>query len=656
MKKLLYIVSAALCLCLVFSACAGTQSAAKEDNVTMSIFPNEDVTYMAPGQSIVFAAIVESGESRNKILWKSTDETIATVDENGEVTAKAEGDAVIAAVIEGQENLHAEAKITVLPNATKIEVAESEITVLTGGNEVFLLPKCTVTPANAYYQGVHWASSDESIAVVGQDGSVFGIAPGKCILTGVSDDPVCETTVIVDVTVKTCIENISLRYDDVAIVGKTYHINTVFSPENTDTSLVKWSSSDEAVATVDQYGNVKFVEPGTVTITCSATDGGHAEGSINLEGVKGVYALHIDRRNPILLLGGSDELKTAALTCSIIPMDTPFTNVTWQSDNPAVAEVDKDGTVTAHALGKATITAVSKDPSSAGRIKDSTVITVGEAVQKITLSDIGSTLAKGQRYTLSARTTPEAPTFSKLKWSSSDDAVLKVDNYGRIQARGVGTAIIRCEATDGSGVYAERSFIVIQQVQKLSFGGKRLVVTEGKNAKPEIKVYPENANNQTLSFTSTNPNVASVNSMGTVLGMRSGECTIIARSTDGSGKEVRIPVIVEPAVPVKVTSLGRTGYNGYYNEFTATYVNLTSTKTVTAIDFTLAYNAGTDSGQASFTASSLHLTPGRTLELGSWKASGLNFVDSFTVYLDSVTYYDGTTEEFTDTVVGTFKY
>lgn len=655
MRKRIHITLFFLCIVLALSGCAQTQTAPSPEQVTLSLFPAEAVTCMVSGQTIQFTAILESGESQNKIVWKSQNEHVAVVSDNGDVTAMAEGETIIGATIEGQDALHAEVTIKVLPHTEDIAIGETEISVLTG-NAVAYLPECTVYPADAYYQGINWVSSDESIAMVGADGSVFGIAPGKCTITGTSEDPKCTKEVTVDVTVKVGIEAISLEHDGLSYVGKGSHINATILPNNADKTQIAWRSSDESIAAVDRYGNVTFAQPGTVTITCEATDGSGTQCSTAMEGVKGVYALHIDQRNPTLLLGGNAALKTLPLTCSIIPADTAFTNVSWESDNPGVAEVDESGCVTALSLGKAIITATSKDPAAAGKIRDRITVSVGEAIQEITLNEIGTTIAKGSRCTLTAKTVPTAPAMPKLKWSSSDESVIKVDGYGNIQARNVGKAVIRCEATDGSGVYAEQSLTVIQPVQRLSYSGKRLVVTEGKSEMCEIKVFPENASKQTLSFTSTNPNVASINAMGQVTGMNSGECTIIARSTDGSEKEIRIPVICEPAVPVEATSLGRTGYNGYYNEFTVTYTNVTSTKTVTKIDFTLAYDAGKDSGQADFTASGLSLTPGRTLEFGSWKASGLNFVDSFTIYLNSVTYRDGSTESFHDTVVGTFKY
>lgn len=655
MRKRIYRLLGLLGATLLLSACARVQTAPKPEQVTMSLFPEAEMTNMVSGQTIQFTAILESGESQNKIVWKSQNEAVAVVNDNGEVTAMAEGETVIGAAIDGQDDLHAEVTIKVLPHTEDIAINETQITVLTG-SAITYLPKCSISPANAYYQGVNWTSSDESIAVVGADGSVFGIAPGKCTFTGTSEDPECTKEVSVDVTVKVGIESIALDCDGVLYVGKNSHIKATILPDSADKSKIVWASSDESIATVDAYGNVMFAQPGSVTITCKASDGSNAESSISVEGVKGVYALHIDQRKPTLLLGATDALKTIPLTCSIIPADTAFTNVSWESDNPAVAEVDENGYVTARTTGKATITASSKDPAAKGKIHDSITLSVGNAIEKITLNEIGSSLFKGYRYTLNATTVPASPTMPKLKWSSSDDAVIKVDGYGNLQARSVGQAVIRCEATDGSGVYTEKTFTVIQPVQKLSYNGKRLVVTVGKSEMCEIKVFPENASKQTLHYTSTNPNVASVNALGLVSGVSSGECTIIARSTDGSGKEIRVPVICEPAVPVEATSLGRTGYNGYYNEFTVTYTNVTSTKTVTEIGFTLAYDAGKDSGQADFTASGLGLTPGRTLELGSWKASGLNFVDSFTIYLNSITYSDGSVESFSDTVVGTFRY
>lgn len=653
--KLFSIFLTAAAAALLFG-CAPKETAAvgTPNQAALSLFPGEETTRMAPGQSVTFTAIVESGTSQSRILWESDNEAVASVDEDGIVTAKAEGSARITA---GMGEHTASADITVLPNVKEISTEQETLTVLTGVNEFTYLPKCTISPANSYYQGIIWTSSDESIASIGADGTLFGIAPGTCTITGISEDPACESTVSCTVTVKTGIEEITLEYkENYGYVGKTVHLDTTVYPQEADKTLISYASSDETIATVDAYGNVAFLAPGHVTISCNASDGSHASGRIELDVVKGTYALRIDQKNPTLLLGGKDTLSAIQLSCSLIPADTSFTNVEWVSDNEAVAAVSEDGLVKAQGLGKCTITAISKDPAAKGNIKDSTKITVGKAVTAITLKTPDSQLAKGHRYKIEASVFPADALNPKLKWESSDNSVLSVDNYGNIQARSAGTAAITCTATDGSGITAAKDFTVITQVERLYSDSNRLILTAGHSADWSIRVFPENADIQSLHYSSADSSVVSVSQNGKITGLREGRTTVTARTSDGSRKEIRIPVIVEPAVPLNVTSLGRTGYNGYYNEFTATFTNLTTTKTITAITFELAYTAGKDSGKNTFTAEKLHLNPGQTQELGSWKASGLNFVDSFTIYLTSVTFADGSTESFTDTTAGSFQY
>lgn len=652
MRKKICLLLAALCVGAVMFGCGAKEAVPETKVPALTLFPADEAICMAPGQSVQLTAIMESGESTSRIVWKSSDESAAAVSQSGRVSAANEGEVVITACIEGSEDQAAQVKITVLPNVKGLEIQQEEITVLTGKHELSYLPECKIVPENAYYQGVKWTSSDESVAVAGDDGSIFPVSAGKCTFTGISEDPACRACVTCEVTVKIGIDEIELHSaSDLGYVGKKLKISAKIHPENAEIKSLSWESSDESIASVDQQGNVNCLEAGNVTITCNADDG--ASASLQLEVVKGTKALIIDQKNVKLLLGGKAALASQKLSCTLIPEDTSFADVTWESSDETIAAVDAEGNVTALAEGSCTISAVSNDP--AANAKASLRVTVGQAVQKIALVDPPSQLAKGSRYKLSAQITPANAMIQKLLWTSADDSILSVDGQGNLMPRAAGETTIRCEATDGSGVYASMKFTVIQRIEKLSYSENRLVVTAGTEEVPEIEILPESASSHRLHYESSNPAVASVTPSGKVRGLTSGRCTITAKSMDGGNASISIPVIVEPAVPVSAVKLGRTGYNGYYNEFTATFKNLTATKTISAIDFTLEYKAEGDRGTADFRESELSLTPGRTAALASKKASGLNFADSFTIYLTGITYADGTEESFDSIPVGHFE-
>ncbi len=139
---------------------------------------------------------------------------------------------------------------------------------------------------------------------------------------------------------------------------------------------------------------------------------------------------------------------TAQLTASITP-ETAFASITWTSSNESVATVDGNGVVTAVAGGTCTITA-----TAGGSLKKATCsVTVTQMVTKIVLSQKQVFLKLDEFVRLTATVLPENAANKNVVWSSSNESIAPVRS-GRVDAYDFGTAIITCEAADGSGVKA----------------------------------------------------------------------------------------------------------------------------------------------------------------------------------------------------------
>ena len=146
------------------------------------------------GDTFTITATVKPEDAFNRtVTWSSSDPSIATVDENGTVTAIAKGEAIITA--ESADGVKAECKVTVEKKVAAIELSESEKTVFVG--DTFTIT-ATVKPDNAWNRTVTWSSSDPSIATVDENGTVTAIAEGEAIITAESADGVtaeCKVTV-----------------------------------------------------------------------------------------------------------------------------------------------------------------------------------------------------------------------------------------------------------------------------------------------------------------------------------------------------------------------------------------------------------------------------------------------------------------------------
>ena len=143
--------------------------------------------------------------------------------------------------------------------------------------------------------------------------------------------------------------------------------------------------------------------------------------------------------------------ETETLIATILPEGVTETELTWTSSNPQFADVSNDGTVTALAVGKTTITVTTENDLTA--TCDVTVVPV--PASKVTLNVENVTLAVGQEYTLKAEVSPDNVTDKTIVWSTTGDEVVRVDD-GKLTAlskgkatvsAACGTAFAECEVT-----------------------------------------------------------------------------------------------------------------------------------------------------------------------------------------------------------------
>ena len=252
---------------------------------------------------------------------------------------------------------------------------------------------------------------------------------------------------------------------DEDIVGDTVSLVATVKPANADNPDLVWSSSNESVATVDIYGNVTAIAPGTADIKASSTDGSNKSATCTVT-VKAQQAtgIYIMCQGFIISEATVETGCTMGLNVLFSPTDTFNKNVIWTTSDSTVAEVDENGILHTYADGTATITATTTDGSN----KKATLTVIARTpATDITITgsveDDKVTLSAGNTLQLTASVMPENATDKTVTWSSSNTSVAYVSSSGLIKAKGTGTAVITATANGGTGVSASITVTVFAQ-------------------------------------------------------------------------------------------------------------------------------------------------------------------------------------------------
>ena len=246
------------------------------DQTTLNLVSNDDAQKTAQ----LRATIAPENATTQTITWTSDNPAIATVNENGLVTAVASGNTVIRAKVVGPngEETTAACQVTVTTNAEGVGLDKTEMALTLGGTVTGQLT-ATVSPDNATDKSVTWTSSDETIATV--DGGVV-----RAVGTGTADVTASVTvngttyTAACKVTVTQPVTGISVNPAALNLTeGDARALTATVGPENATNRAVVWTSSNPSVAAVDGNGVVTALRAGSAVITATAIDGGGTSGS-----------------------------------------------------------------------------------------------------------------------------------------------------------------------------------------------------------------------------------------------------------------------------------------------------------------------------------------------------------------------------------------
>ena len=472
-----------------------------------------DQTSKTVYQTDEFTLTATSTPTGQSISWSSSDSSIAKVS-NGKVTAVNPGTAKItASFVYGGKTFSASCSVTV--KKVSLELNAHERSVMIGETSSLT---ATTSPGGL---NVTWESTNNMVASV-DGGKIIAKAPGTIIITasmiynGKIYSDKCSLTVVMP--------SVKMKYTQAKISrNETLKLLADTLPED---QKITWYSEDNSICSVDSSGVITGKSIGNTLVYASITYGGTTY-TDKCNVIVGEPKVSLDKTSMSFYVGDSYSLVASVIAVdgSNISSETR-SDISWSSSNNSVATVDSNGAVKAVAMGNATITAKYK---FCGISYSATCSVVVQGKPEITLNKTSLSMYIGDSSTLTAKTTPSTVSVS---WSSSDSSVAMVSN-GKITAISNGTATITASFRYNGVNYSTTCKVtVIKPSISVSIGNSSIWIGDTAYVSKSGNI----PSGVTVSWSSSNTNVATVNSNGTITGVGGGTATITGSFSYGGNK------------------------------------------------------------------------------------------------------------------------
>jgi uncharacterized protein YjdB len=479
--------------------------------------------------------------------WSSDDPSVVTVSQAGLVTAVAPGSTLVRASAGGASDF---TNVSVVPQVSQVVATPDSLRFTALGDSAGASAQGFDANGNPVPGApILWSSTSPGVASVDADGMVTAVGPGAAGIvarTGLGADtiPVTVTQTVTSLSVAPT----ALAFDALGTVQPLSATARDANGNPVPGAPVTWSSVNPAVAAVNASGVVTSVADGSTAVV--ARTGA-------LEDTASVTVSQVATNLTITPGAGSLSALGATATFTGTARDaggTPVAGVpvSWSSSDPGIFTVDASGTVTAVANGSATLTA-----SAPGGLSATAPVTVAQAVASVSIAPgadtlrtvNGSVTLSGTARDALGNVIPGAP----FTWSTSNSNVAEVSVGGVVTPDREGSATI----TGASGGRTATSAITV------AFAVDSVVVTPdtvaftalGALSALSATVYdtdgtPIPAPN--VSWSSSDPGVATVDAIGLVTAEGSGTATIVAES--GGRADTTVVTVSQPVGSISLTT------------------------------------------------------------------------------------------------------
>lgn len=253
-------------------------------------FETEQARVRKGGRLTLAAVAQPEGKTDGRLVWSSSDGSVASVDEEGVVSGKSKGEAVITVTaVDG--GYTAECRVRVYQPVTELRMDNRSMTVDTGED---IQLTATILPYDADNKSIVWSSDNPDVADVNGKGVVTGVKAGQTVIRATSEDEGISDFCVV--TVNQPVTGVSLSKSELSFskIGDAEQLVASVQPADATNKELNWSSSDESVAIVSN-GRVLCSGYGSAIVYVTTVDGGYMASCVvtaddGLTGIDGVAA------------------------------------------------------------------------------------------------------------------------------------------------------------------------------------------------------------------------------------------------------------------------------------------------------------------------------------------------------------------------------
>ena len=479
--------------------------------------------------------VLPDNASNKEVEYLSSDSSIATVDESGLITTLAKGNFSITVTSKDSNSVY-----KTIDFISYVRVESIDISLLEGNTTIYdkgtldLSNLVKVMPADATNTNISFESSNSDIITVSESGLVKALSSGKAVITIQASDNV---SVSIDFESYIKVTSIDVDLDKTKIEkGSTLDLASLItvSPADATNKTLTYTSSDSSIISVDDKGLISGLAQGMATITIHQAD---IEKEITLDCVVSVTG--IEKTNESTLSSKIEKGETLDIKnyFNVLPVDATNNSVFYTINDTNIATISEDGIISALSKGDFTLTITTVDGAYHASFEFEVYVTVKDIYVEVPENNV---FKVNETYQIKAHVLPVDANVQTINYYTATNKAT-VNSNGLVTFVEIGNDNGEVKITIRSvesSIEKTLTLYVVQPVSNVVINTEdKVVLPVGESLNLNYTIYPTNASNKEVKYSSSNTSIASINEYGLITSLSIGEVVISVETLDGSFKD-----------------------------------------------------------------------------------------------------------------------